>query len=96
MASLNGRVRGTMRTANNCGHVAYRMDDKTALAVMAVTSFYGEEKFYGDNTQKLMELAEKLCYEGNPEQLREIHFRREEKNYELWNCVLLPGLGSFF
>ena len=64
MASLNGSARGTMRTTNNCGHLAYRMDDRTALAVMAMTSFYGEEKFYGDNTPQLMELAEKLCREG--------------------------------
>ena len=64
VASLNPSVRRRMLITNHSGHRAYRMDDKTAFAVMAVTSFYGEEKYYGDNTPQLMELAEKLCREG--------------------------------
>ena len=64
MATLNTTDRGARLTRNICGHEAYTMEDKTALAVMALTSFYGEEKFYGDNTSRIVDLAKELCHEG--------------------------------
>lgn len=64
MATLNTTVHGTMSARNICGHKAYAMDDKTALAVMAMTSFYGEDKYYGDNTDKLVKLTQQLARDG--------------------------------
>lgn len=64
MATLNTTVRGARVTRNISGHEAYAMDDKTALAAMTMTSFYGEDKFYGDNTSRIVELAQKLCRKG--------------------------------
>ncbi|MBR3312980.1 MAG: TROVE domain-containing protein [Atopobiaceae bacterium] len=64
MATLNNTVRGMASVRNTCGHAAYAMDDKTALAVMAMTTFYAEDKFYGDNTSRMMELVRKLIQCG--------------------------------
>lgn len=67
MASLNDAARGKMRTVNHEGHVAYRMDDALKLVTMALTSMLGEPKFYGDNTDDLIRLAERLCAAGRGE-----------------------------
>ncbi|MBR3160093.1 MAG: TROVE domain-containing protein [Atopobiaceae bacterium] len=67
MASLNKTSSGKMRTQNKCGHAAYKMDDKTKLVTMALTTMLGEPKFYGDNTDELIRLAMKLCHDGEGE-----------------------------
>ena len=64
MASPNRTVRGTNKTHNLNGYPAYKMNDKTTLATMALTTLFGEEKYYGDNTPKLLELAGELCRKG--------------------------------
>lgn len=51
MAKFNFNV--TSRTINHEGHAAYRMDDKTKLVTQVLTSFFNEDKFYGDNTAEL-------------------------------------------
>ena len=66
MASLNAK-RATMRTTNKEGHVAYKLDDRTKLMTMVLTTMLGEPKYYGDNTNELIKLAEKLCENGNGE-----------------------------
>ena len=63
-ARFNSNAWSSMTTTNRCGHAAYRMDIKTELAVMALTSFYGENKFHGDNTLELLDLAATLCQIG--------------------------------
>ena len=72
MATLNNTVSGMASVRNSCGHAAYAMDDKTALAVMAMTSFYGEVKYYGDNTQRIMELAHQLSQRGMGEYVAQV------------------------
>ncbi len=52
----------TMKTINQEGHVAYKLDDKTKLVTMVCTTFFNEFKFYGDNSRDLVKLATKLCY----------------------------------
>ena len=42
-------------TVNKCGHAAYAMDDKLKLVSMVLTSFFNEAKFYGDNSDELVE-----------------------------------------
>lgn len=49
----------TMKTVNKCGHVAYKMGDKEKLVSMALTTMFNENKFYGDNSNELVKLAEK-------------------------------------
>lgn len=61
MATLNAASKGRMRTTNRSGHAAYRADDKVTLMTMALTTMLGEPKFYGDNTNDLLDLAARLC-----------------------------------
>lgn len=67
MATLNATTKGRMRTTNKSGHAAYSMDDKTKLVTMALTSMLGEPKYYGDNTDEMIQLAEALCERGHGE-----------------------------
>lgn len=41
-------------TVNKCGYSAYAMDDKLKLVSMVLTSFFNEDKFYGDNSEELV------------------------------------------
>ena len=67
MASLNKSSKGTNKTVNRSGHVAYRLDDKTKLVTMALTTMLGEPKYYGDNTDEMIKLAEDICKAGDGE-----------------------------
>ena len=58
MAGFNKNNQGARKTVNKSGHAAYSMDDKTKLVTMVLTSMFGEPKFYGDNTNELVALAE--------------------------------------
>jgi len=67
MATLNASTKGRMRTTNKSGHAAYKLDDRTKLVTMALTTMLGEPKFYGDTTSDLIELAESMCKSGDGE-----------------------------
>ena len=41
------------KTFNHEGHIAYKMDDKIKLVTQVLTSFFNEDKFYGDNSEDL-------------------------------------------
>ena len=43
----------TNRTTNRSGHAAYKMADKQKLVTQVLTSFFNENKFYGDNTAEM-------------------------------------------
>ena len=45
----------TMKTTNRAGHAAYRMPDKQKLITQVLTSFFNEQKFYGDNSAEMQE-----------------------------------------
>lgn len=47
----------TRKTVNKRGHAAYSMADKDKLVTMVLTTFFNEKKFYGDNSNELVELA---------------------------------------
>lgn len=65
MASLNKSTVGAMRTTNKSGHAAYKLQDRDKLVTMALTTMLGESKYYGDNTDELIQLAESMCKEGD-------------------------------
>ena len=48
------------KTVNEEGHVAYKMADKELLMTQVLTTFFNESKFYGDNSNKIIENATKL------------------------------------
>lgn len=51
----------TNKTVNKEGHVAYSMQDKEKLVTMVLTSFFNEQKFYGDNSKELVEVAKRVA-----------------------------------
>ena len=55
MAKFNEKA--TIKTTNKSGHVAYNMKDKEKLVSMVLTTFFGEPKYYGDNSNDLVKLA---------------------------------------
>lgn len=67
MARYNTTVRNRRKTTNRSGHAAYSLDDRTKLVTMALTTMLGENKFYGDNTDDLIALAESMCERGDGE-----------------------------
>ncbi len=67
MTSLNNASRGRAKTTNRSGHAAYRLDDRTKLVTMALTTMLREPKYYGDTTDDMIQLAESLCERGEGE-----------------------------
>lgn len=51
----------TNKTVNKCGHTAYSMKDKNKLVTQVLTNFFGEQKFYGNNDNELLQTAESVC-----------------------------------
>lgn len=51
----------TRKTVNKSGHVAYSMNDKDKLVTQVLTSFFNEKKFYGDNSNEMIELAKNVA-----------------------------------
>ena len=49
------------KTVNKSGNVAYKMDDKERLITEVLTSFFNENKFYGDNSSKIVEDIRKIA-----------------------------------
>lgn len=43
----------TNKTTNRSGHAAYKMADKGKLVTQVLTSFFNEQKFYGDNSEEM-------------------------------------------
>lgn len=58
MARFNKPLPKVQMVHNRCGFPAYDMADKTKLVTMALTSMLGEPKFYGDNTDEMIALAQ--------------------------------------
>lgn len=59
MSKFNQPV--TLKTKNKSGHAAYDMKDKDKLVTMVLTTFFNEAKYYGDNSNELVELAQKVA-----------------------------------
>lgn len=53
MAKFNSTM--TDKTVNKSGHAAYKMRDKEKLVTQVLTSFFNEDKFYGDNSAEMQE-----------------------------------------
>ncbi len=61
MTKFNRNATGI--TFNHEGHQAYRMDDMTRLVTQVLTSFFNEEKFYGDNSEELKDTLKRMISE---------------------------------
>lgn len=48
----------TNKTTNISGNQAYRMTDRAKLVTQVLTSFFNEQKFYGDNSKEILETVQ--------------------------------------
>lgn len=60
MAKFNSAP-NTVRTVNKEGHAAYAMTNKERLVTQVLTTFFGEPKFYGDNSDEVIETASQVA-----------------------------------
>ena len=63
MSKFNQSTKGANKTVNKSGHEAYKMQDHEKLTSMVLTTMFGEPKYYGDNSNDLVRLAEKMAVE---------------------------------
>ena len=56
MSKFNTATENSMKTVNHEGNTADRMDWRTKLITMVLTSFFNEDKFYGDNSEEMANL----------------------------------------
>ena len=50
----------TIKTTNKSGHAAYGMTAKSKLVTQVLTSFFNENKFYGDNSAEMQETIKEV------------------------------------
>lgn len=80
------------RTTNRSGHVAYKMPDKQKLVTQVLTSFFNEEKFYGDNSTEMQETI-KAVIAKDPQFVANLAvFARREFNMRSVSHVLVAYL----
>ena len=60
MSKFNQSTQGNRKTQTKEGGTAYKMHDKDKLVTMVLTSFFNEQKFYGDNSQELVATAKTI------------------------------------
>lgn len=60
MAKFNNKQDNEKLVENEEGVYAYKKEEREHLVTMVLTSFYNEEKFYGDNSKLLVETCKKV------------------------------------
>lgn len=91
------------KTLGQCSITAFLAQDIFGGKVYGILRSGGNYHCYNVVGNRVFDLtseqfgAEKLCYEENPEQFREVHFSKEEKRlrYEYLKCELLKKLENF-
>jgi len=87
MAKFNAAPEG-LKTTNLEGHAAYKMTDKDRLVTQALTTFFGEPKFYGDNASEIVATTKALAT-AEPEFVAKLAvFARKEFNMRSVSHVL--------
>ena len=93
---MNRTSKGVNKVKNVSGNDAYRLDSKTKLVTMALTTMINEPKCYGDNTDELVRLAEALCKAGEGEFVAKLAvWARTEANLRTVSHVLLAICGKW-
>lgn len=94
MSKFNASVEGSMKTENHEGHTAYSMNDRDKLVTQVLTSFFNEEKFYGDNSTELVETLKKVI-KNDPQFVSNLAiFARREFNMRSVSHVLAGYLAN--
>lgn len=92
MARFNNLRATGVRTTNEEGHLAYKLDAKTELVQRVSTWFVNEPKFYGDTlseNQRIVELIERIA-KSDPEFILKLaKYTRQESKLRQAPIVLL-------
>lgn len=90
MAKFNSSQ--TIKTTNKSGNAAYKMPDKQKLVTQVLTSFFNEEKFYGDNSGEMKKTI-KAVIEKDPRFVAKLAvFARKVFNMRSVSHVLVASL----
>lgn len=82
----------TIKTQNKSGHSAYSMIAKSKLVTQVLTSFFNENKFYGDNSAEMQETIKEVI-STNPGFIANLAvFARREFNMRSVSHVLIAYL----
>ena len=94
MSKFNTATENSMKTVNHEGHAAYSMPPKLKLISQVLTSFFNESKFYGDNSEELVETL-KAVIKTDPRFVSNLAiFARREFNMRSVSHVLVGYLAN--
>lgn len=82
----------TIKTQNKSGHSAYSMTAKSKLVTQVLTSFFNENKFYGDNSAEMQETIKEVIYTDPGFVANLAVFARREFNMRSVSHVLIAYL----
>ncbi len=84
----------TIKTENKCGFPAYGMLSKEKLTTQVLTTFFNEAKYYGDNSEEIVETI-KAVLEGDPGFVAKLAmFARQEMYLRSVSHVLVAELAN--
>lgn len=92
MAKFNEQA--TIKTQNKCGHAAYAMPPEERLVTQVLTSFFNEEKYYGDNSEEIIATAKEVIEKDAAFASRLAVFARNEFNMRSISHVLTALLAN--
>lgn len=93
MSKFNQSSVGKMKTVNKAGGQAYKISSsKQKLALSVLTSFFGEKKYYGDNSKEIVQLTREVIMEDPHFVSNLALFAREQFNLRTISHVLAAEL----
>jgi hypothetical protein len=92
MPKFNWRKTG--KTINISGHEAYEMKSKDKLVTQVLTSLFNEDKFYGDNSDALLETAREAIKEDPKFVANLCIYARKEMHLRTISHVLIGELAK--
>ena len=86
--------KNTNKTINISGHKAYKMKDKDKLLTQVLTSFFNENKFYGDNSKGILETVKRVIDEDPRFVANLIIYTRKEMHLRTISHVLIGEMAK--
>jgi hypothetical protein len=94
MSKFNIGFMKTNKTINKEGSIAYRMSDREKLATQVLTSLFNENKYYGDNSQEILDTARNVIKSESVFVANLCVFARKELHLRTISHVLVSELAK--
>lgn len=94
MSKFNASATGKALTRNNEGAIAYSMKDKAKLVTQVLTSMFNESKFYGDNSDDMVQTIKRVIQNDARFVANLCVYARKEMHLRSVSHVLLGELAS--